>query len=316
VHYSTDWHIDADLRLKDDSPAIKAGVAIPAEWFDPLRAKDAGTADIGAVPPGTDAWRIGVHGRLDVFGRAVTDPNAPLPSFEWAFADDHPDHGLRADSPRAIIVRGYPSWDAPILQYLLRRRGANVEVHNQEHFPLTAKSLAGAKLLIYDGSLTRAKVEPDVLGAEDITALEAWLQAGGTLMLCSQRTDIFKSDAGREFLLRHIGNAPRATPGAIAIPSPGNAWVAQLHGNVPAWLSVQGAAPLLSNKGEAVITAGPGFAMLWKTSVGAGHIYYLGWSAGSHIADNRRGSTAEKDEAILEQVHVLEAMLDEWIRSK
>jgi hypothetical protein len=57
-----------DLRLRSDSPAIDAGLPIPAEWPDPLRESDRGKPDIGALPHGAEAWRIGVDGRLSLFG--------------------------------------------------------------------------------------------------------------------------------------------------------------------------------------------------------------------------------------------------------
>lgn len=57
-----------DLKLGPDSPAIDAGVPIPEEWIDPLRAEDAERPDIGALPSKTKPWRIGIDGRLSVFG--------------------------------------------------------------------------------------------------------------------------------------------------------------------------------------------------------------------------------------------------------
>src|SRR5262249_32616443 len=42
----------ADLRLSEGSPAIDAGLAVPARWPDPLRDSDKGKPDIGAVPFG------------------------------------------------------------------------------------------------------------------------------------------------------------------------------------------------------------------------------------------------------------------------
>lgn len=53
----------SDLRLKPDSPAIDAGTVIPEAWPDPMRASDAGAADIGALPAGADPLRIGIDGR-------------------------------------------------------------------------------------------------------------------------------------------------------------------------------------------------------------------------------------------------------------
>ncbi len=53
----------ADLTLGEGSAAIDAGVAIPADWPDPLREAD-GKPDAGALPRGATPWRVGVDGRL------------------------------------------------------------------------------------------------------------------------------------------------------------------------------------------------------------------------------------------------------------
>ena len=61
---SADWREPIDWRLAPQSPAIDAGVPLPADWPDPLRARDAGAPDIGAVPLGAEAWRVGMNGRV------------------------------------------------------------------------------------------------------------------------------------------------------------------------------------------------------------------------------------------------------------
>ena len=60
----------ADLRLQPGSPAINAGVPVPAAWTDTLRESDPGQPDIGALPDGVDPWGVGVDGRIPLFGRA------------------------------------------------------------------------------------------------------------------------------------------------------------------------------------------------------------------------------------------------------
>lgn len=63
LSFSTDRHQAVDLRLRPDSPAIKAGVALPKEWLDPLRPKDDAQPDIGALPLGSEPLRVGIDGR-------------------------------------------------------------------------------------------------------------------------------------------------------------------------------------------------------------------------------------------------------------
>ncbi len=69
VNFSPDGATPVDLRLQPDSPAVKSGQPVPAEWPDPLRAADKAAApDVGAVPLGTPAWGVGVDGRIPLFG--------------------------------------------------------------------------------------------------------------------------------------------------------------------------------------------------------------------------------------------------------
>ena len=48
-----------DYRPQADSPAISAGVPLPADWPDPLKQQDAGKPDIGALPATTSPWQAG-----------------------------------------------------------------------------------------------------------------------------------------------------------------------------------------------------------------------------------------------------------------
>jgi len=48
-----------DLRLQKISPAIDAGVALPADWPDPMRRQDEGRPDLGALPLGAQPFPVG-----------------------------------------------------------------------------------------------------------------------------------------------------------------------------------------------------------------------------------------------------------------
>jgi hypothetical protein len=52
-----------DYRLKAGSAALAGGVALPADWHDPLRPKS-GPPDIGGIPAGAEPPRFGRQGRL------------------------------------------------------------------------------------------------------------------------------------------------------------------------------------------------------------------------------------------------------------
>jgi hypothetical protein len=68
VRLQVDQAAPSDLRLLADSPAINQGQPVPAEWPDPLREADKAQPDIGAIPAGAEPWRIGVDGRIPLFG--------------------------------------------------------------------------------------------------------------------------------------------------------------------------------------------------------------------------------------------------------
>ena len=76
VRFEEDREKPSDLRLSPGSPAIDAGLTIPADWPDPLRERDKGKPDSGAVPADTEPWGVGIDGRIPVFGES------PLPGSE------------------------------------------------------------------------------------------------------------------------------------------------------------------------------------------------------------------------------------------
>jgi hypothetical protein len=71
VRLAAERKTPADLRLDAASPAINSGLPLPADWPDPLREADAGAPDIGALPHGAAPWKVGVDGRLSLFGEGA-----------------------------------------------------------------------------------------------------------------------------------------------------------------------------------------------------------------------------------------------------
>ena len=59
VKADADPAIENDYRLQEGSPAADAGVALPADWPDPLRQVDKGKPDIGALPLGAPPLTAG-----------------------------------------------------------------------------------------------------------------------------------------------------------------------------------------------------------------------------------------------------------------
>ncbi|MCI0460606.1 MAG: DUF1565 domain-containing protein [Gemmataceae bacterium] len=58
-HLSARWDAPLDLRLREGSPAVDAGLELPADWPDPLRKLDRGRPDIGALAVGTAMPPVG-----------------------------------------------------------------------------------------------------------------------------------------------------------------------------------------------------------------------------------------------------------------
>lgn len=64
VGFSVDADAVNDYRLRGDSPAVGQGVVLPGELDDPFRPKGDTRPDIGALPLGADALRVGRYGRI------------------------------------------------------------------------------------------------------------------------------------------------------------------------------------------------------------------------------------------------------------
>jgi len=77
IDFREDWRESSNLGLRNESPAIDSGVAIPSEWPDPLRELDTGRPDTGAIPYGHRPWTVGVHGRIQI---TVLPANGEEPS--------------------------------------------------------------------------------------------------------------------------------------------------------------------------------------------------------------------------------------------
>lgn len=58
----------ANLQLHAVSPAVNAGVPVSADWPDPIRDSDLNSPDIGALHLDASPWKIGIEGRMSLFG--------------------------------------------------------------------------------------------------------------------------------------------------------------------------------------------------------------------------------------------------------
>ena len=293
------------MRPAKGSPVVDAGVAIPAEWPATTGVSDRGRPDIGAIPEGGLAWRLGVRGRLDASGRPAAD--APLAAAQWVYAPQPQfDYAAR---PRALIVEGYPAFDAPIFAYLLRKAGYQVETSERAWFDVA--KLSQYKLVIYDGSLARAKVEKTAFDAADIPHVRSLLETGGTLIVTRERADLFAVPEGRKLLDDLVGSASATIRDAqpqVRIRQPDHSWLKSLAGQTDLpWLSKGGL--LRTTKGESLIGSDKGSSLLHRATLGRGQFIYLGWSPAASIPGGRE-KTAAAEEPILEaQVAVLREIL-------
>lgn len=305
VRLDPDWRQTPDLRLSEQSPAVNAGVALPEEWPDPLRRQDDGAPDIGAVPRGRQPWRVGVRGRLNVFGEQVSGEKLHEER-ERQFPATPPEtrpHG------RALIVQGYPAFDAPLIAYALRRRGTPVDLI--ERTWVEPSEFRHYRLVVIDGSFTRAGIRPDKFSEEDVAHVRRFLHEGGSLVLMRERTDLFATPHGRQFLEEAFGAGSREPQFAPTLLRPNHPWVRHLSGD-PGWLPGKGAAPLRTSRGESVIGTPAGASLLHRSAVGDGEIIYVGWSIAGALPPGRQPSTLSDEATFEEQMQILVHLLDDF----
>lgn len=305
--FGGDWKAPLDLRPATGSPAIDAGVELPGDWPDPVRSQDNGKPDVGALPVGGEVWRVGVRGRLTVFGDPVPagDPPAvaPVPFADTAGA------AFRTDVKPAAVVAGYPELDAPVIEYVLKRRGVPVEV--RERSWLDPKDYAEYRLVVIAGDLQRAGTRPDHYSREDVERVRTFLTGGGTLWLLRRGKRVLdRSTEGQKFLQDVTGRTPeKESAPMMAFARPVHPWVRHLdpEGAYPwlTWRPDPDTAPLRAGKGERVIASPGGTCLLYRVPVGKGQLIYTGWQVADSMPHGRLASTVAREKAFEEQVQIL-----------
>ncbi len=301
VKYGPPASAIADLRLQKDSPAVGVAVSVPAEWPAPLHGAT-GRNDLGAIPYGVEAWRVGVGGRFDVSGQPM-EPLPALAHMSMALPDPGPAPD-RTTKPVAI-VEGYPAFDAPLLRYASRQGGAPVEVFERQW--LDTARLGEFSLVAYIGSLPRAKVAMTKFSAEDLPRLRAFMEQGGTVLLqLRATTEMFASEHGQAFLNDICGEIPRLRAAPSQVLMPQHPWIAHLDATAAhPWLTAKGPQPLGVTKGERILGAPEGGATLSRVPVGKGALIYVGWEVASSMPGGRKPSTVEMERVYEEQYRVL-----------
>ena len=300
VRLSANWREEAELSLQEDSPAKAAGIGLPPDWPDAFRSDRVGV-DIGALSSGTNAV-VGVNGRLLISG--VKFPNARRRQGEpWKF---EPAGNEPPPVVRALIVAGYPAFDAPIAAYLLRKAGWQVEETEKVWFD--AAKLGDYKLIIYDGSLARAKAPRTAFDAADLAHVRKFLESGGTLVLTRERYDLFASAEGRKFLEELVGTGKREKDAVLRLRQPDHPWLKHLPADKPLpWLAK--GSPLPTTKGESLIGSDSGLSLLHVAPLGKGRLIYLGWSPAVSLPNGRQPATVEQEADFEAQVAILGKLL-------
>jgi len=296
---SADWRKPVDLRLKKGSPAIDAGlppkdkdsidvVAHYAHMRD-IVPIDPSRVDIGALQLGSMAWAVGCRGRIDVCGNDVRRASSgPLPAEQY-IRIDFGTAQREIDPPsatRVAVVTGYPAFDAPLVAYALRRRGATIETFEKQW--LDPRSYKDYEVVAIDGSFARAGLKTTKFSDEELPIVRKFLEDGGVLWLCRDRSDVFSSDAGRTLLEELIGPQLRDSSKDFSIREPKHPWVAHLSepNTDTGFITAGGSAPGWS-KGQAILGTSSGKALLGDVKVGKGRIVYLGWSPAAAIPHGR-----------------------------
>lgn len=306
VRFARDWRQTLDLRLASDSPALDAGVPIDAAWPDPLRGVDAGRPDCGALPRGTVPWRVGVHGRLSASGEEqppnptlADDPFYRLPTPQIANAPP-------VSRRHALLVQGYPAFDAPLIAYALRRRGWKVELREREW--VDPRTFAGFDLVVYDGSLARAGIMPTRFSGDDLPRVTEFVERGGTLWLTRERTDLFASDDGQRWLAERLGPRVRPTESPHVL-RPDHPWLKHLGRETPEWLAAKNLSLVATERGERLIGTANSAALL-RVPLGRGQLVYLGWSVAAALPNGRLPTTLEQESAFDQQMRIVSAMCE------
>lgn len=313
ANFSADWKNAIDLRLEPGSPAIDAGLDLAQDWPDPVRSVDKGKPDIGALPVGAEPWRVGVQGRLSMFG----DAKAPLDLATWSPRDFAPlTSAQRAAGKPAAIVEGYPEFDGPLFDFALRKQG--VVVDRREKTWLDTSEYDKFGVVVIAGDLQRAGIKHNRYSAEDLANVEKFMREGGTLLLLRRGKRVFDwTPEGQKFLQKLIGAADREklpVP-AMKITDFKHPWLKHLDPEAPhPWLATRldtDTVPWRASAGERLISSPGGTCLLARVRVGKGQLIYIGWQVAESMPHGRVKSSVEQERVYEEQFQIIVNLVGE-----
>lgn len=325
-----DWRETPDLR----PAAAGVGVSLEPDW--PISSD---SPIPGATPAGAEPSRVGVRGRLTIFG-AAADNAGQTPELT-PFLHAPPE----LPTKRAALVLGYPAFDAPLVQFALEKAGYRVDVFEKVWLPVS--EYPNYETIVVTGDLVRAKMEPSGYAESEFPAVQAYLKKGGSLvMMRGVARQLYAGDKGKAELETITGTIPRTAPyePVIKLDHP---WVATLatapkqpvakpkpvevdveidllappkpekkNALAPVeddrpfpWIRSKTVMPLPLPNGENVIGDPSGASILGRVRVGEGQLIHIGWIPSAALPEGRSPSTLEQELAYEEQYQVLERVL-------
>lgn len=314
VSYSTDWREVADVRLRPDSPAAKGGWLFDAiaqgEDLKPVRLH-AGKSYRGALAPNEAAWPIGVRGRFNVVGEmSPVGKWQPLKLPEKATDEPAPPKVNLTAVKRALVIQGYPAFDTPLIEFALRKQGTKLtSVEKTWISPVEFKKY---DLVAFDGSLSRAKIEPAAVSVDDLKLVDAYLREGGVLLLMRDRLDLFAAPEAKFWLGENLKLVKNAKAASYEVLQPKHPWVTHLDPtNSQALLSATNNLPLSAEAGERIIGSGKTTAILYRQTIGNGALIYVGFSPAAALPGGRAKETVEREAEYEAQYQILATILND-----
>jgi hypothetical protein len=333
VRFDSDWHKPVDLHLRDNSPAVDAGLDLPPTTL-PVQctltaAVDQGKPDLGAVPLGAAAPRVGCYGRLDIFGNPVgpvppagleiatsntAGRTGPTPAIEWQLPRV-PDAELpRTSGKPAVVVTGYPAFDAPVALFALRKRGVPVDFIDKAW--LDPKEYHKYGLVIVDGSFTRGRITPDRYSDADLPYVKKFLEEGGTLWLFRERADLFADPAAKTMLYEWTGGAPGDRSTDLKLRAPGHPWIKHLGPETDLTQLARGGGTYSITRGEILIGTPLTRAALGRVPVSKGQIIFFSLSPGNAVPNGRTKSTEADEKRFSDQVQIVTNIVEDLYPTK
>lgn len=311
VAFSKDWRDVADVRLNSTSPAVNSGKDL---YPLPDGLVDNGPRDRGAIPLESKPWPVGIRGRWNVIGefKGVNDWLASSPPREKWNLDAQPVSAGKREPSRikqALVVQGYPAFDAPLIEFALRKQGTMVT--SVEKTWISPDEFSKYELVAFDGSLGRAKISPTAFSPAELKIVQDYLTAGGVLVLGRDRiNELFATPEGKFWLGEQLKLVKNAKATEYEVLQPKHPWLVHLDAaSKPTWLQVASNLPLSAEAGERLIGSGRTQSLLHRQTIGKGALIYMGFSPAAALPGGRAKETVAREAEYETQYKILAAIL-------